>query len=143
MRKILGRWGYAAHLAAALAGGLAAYAVLLAAHEAMGYPGDVITAVLFFLATQTAFAIIWRRQVMDRNSLAMPGTYLALGVTVIAIPSGLIGLRGAFLAMASVPEVGAPLLIPFLAEVFGFLAGFGLLMAPATWLVWRRLGQLA
>ena len=133
---------YAAHLLAALAGGLASYAVLCAATEALAFPADVILAVLFFFATQAAFAIVWRLKTAP-GARALPGIFLAMALTAAAIPCGVSGVRAAMSGLAWVGEEGLPLIVPFLAEVIGFVVGFAAPMIPASWLIWRALGQRA
>jgi hypothetical protein len=67
-----------------------------------------------------------------------------MALTAAAIPCGVIGYLGAVRGVGLVGgDTQGPLLVPFLAEVSGFLLGFGLPMAPACWLIWRYLGRRA
>lgn len=129
------------YLAVALVGGVAGYGVHLAAKQIYGPHGGVIVPVVFYLALQMGFAVWWRLR-HTPMARATPAVVYAVALTAAAIPCGLLGYVGAMYGQRMGEEVpGQPLIIPFAAEVGGFVIGFFILMIPVTWLLWKAVAQ--
>jgi hypothetical protein len=131
------REGFLPYLAAALVGGLGGYGAHLAAKQTASVFAPVVWPVLFFITFEMGFAVFWRLLVEQRGR-ATPGVIYGLALSVAAAPFAALGIAGANLGIAMAGgenNVAAA----FGAEVVGFLIGFGVPIAPISWLLWRTL----